>query len=86
VLIYLVYLNEKVQGSIGRMVDGDWLEGYTTIKGMDYVFSRVANRAKFASNILTATKDLVDLEDELTEGFHAFFPDMQAKVKEFCGC
>ncbi len=71
---------------MGRMVDGNWLDSYTTIEGMDYVFSRVAKRAKFDSNILTATKDLIELEDALNEGFHSFFPDMQTRVKEFCGC
>ena len=79
-------LPTKVQGSVLRMVEGNWLDSYTTISGMDYVFSRVALRAKFDSNILTATKDLIELEDALNEGFHAFFPDMQARVSEFCGC
>lgn len=82
----LIDLPEKVQGSLGRMVEGNWLDSYTTIRGMDYVFSRVALRAKFDSNILTATRDLLELEEALDEGFHAFFPDIQARVKEFCGC
>lgn len=82
----LSVLPEKVQGSLGRMIDGDWLQGYTTIEGMKYVFSRVAKRAKFASNILTATDDLIAIEDEMTELFHQFFPDIQKHVSEFCGC
>lgn len=81
-----VRLPEKVQGSLGRMVDGDWLKGYTTIDGMKYVFSRVAVRAKFDSNILTATDDLIALEDELTKLFHDFFPDIRKHVEDFCGC
>lgn len=76
-------LPEKVQGSLQRMAAGSWLDSYTTIEGMDYVFSRVAKRVKFDSNMLTATKDLLAHEDALHEGFHDFFPDIQAHVLDF---
>ena len=77
-------LPERVSGSLRRMVEGSWLDSYTTIEGMDYVFSRVAKRAKFDSNIITATQDLIKHEDALHEGFHNFFPDIQNHVLTFC--
>lgn len=79
-------LPEKVQDRITRMVEGNWLESYTTIKGMDYVFSRVAHRAKFDSNIVRATEDLIANKKAFNQDFNEFFPDIQAHVSAFCGC
>lgn len=67
-----------------RMLSGDWLEGYTTSKGMNYVFGRVAERAKFENNLADAMTDFYDHQDALQRDFDLFFPEIIEMVNDQC--
>ncbi len=68
-----------------KMVAGQWLRGYQSIAGIDYVFSRLKKRARFENNFEKAAKQLEAEYPSFEQTFYLFFPELQAYVKKMSG-
>jgi acyl carrier protein phosphodiesterase len=66
-----------------RMIADDFLLQYGTQEGIEKTFMRLARRAKFKSNFVTAFQDLEQNFDEINEGFLIFFPEIISEVKMY---
>jgi acyl carrier protein phosphodiesterase len=59
------------------MTSNNILEGYSTLIGIQRVFEGMDSRTKYQSNMSEAVVNLENHFDELTQLFHAFFPDLK---------
>lgn len=76
-------LPKKPKDRLTNMSNGDFISSYQSLGGLNYVFERMDNRAKFQSNFTAATKIVQEDETFFTEAFFTFFPDMISKAKIF---
>ena len=74
------YLPEPLQKRLPTMIANNWLTHYNTLEGVQFAFESIAKRAKFPSNIATATDDLVAHLDFFQAAFDNFFPDLLAEI------
>ena len=77
---------EYIQKRLLSMADHDWLENYTSIERMHYVFKRLKERTKFPSTLEEAAGDLERDYLSYEEEFNIFFPDVIAHVDSLCKC
>lgn len=73
---------ERLRSRINNMVTGDFLYRYTTIEGQLFAFSKMIQRARFQTGFENAVDVLKLHEQELSEHFNQFFPDMIAETKK----
>jgi len=59
---------------LAYMIKDDWLNSYTTIKGVDIACRGIARRTKFFSNMENASKSLEKHYGVLEQEFTQFFP------------
>jgi acyl carrier protein phosphodiesterase len=65
------------------MVNGDFLESYTTIEGLTFTLNRLERRLKFHSNLAFAVLDLKENLNQFTASFNLFFPEILEMTKHF---
>ena len=65
------------------MINGDFLESYTSIEGLTFTFHRLEKRLKFHSNLAFATLDLKKYINQFTQSFNLFFPELLDRTKDF---
>lgn len=73
----------KTKDKVERMVQGDFIRSYQSVKGIHSVFERMDNRTSFPSRFTDATEQLLADEEKYTQDFLHFFPMMQEKAKAF---
>ena len=71
----------RLAGRLTRMVADLWLENYQTYVGLQRTFSFIKRRSSFESQLHVATELLAPKEDELSELFLSFFPELVEAVK-----
>lgn len=75
---------ESMRPIIARMIAEDWLSTYATLDGLALTLSRMSMRfsERFDREVRLqdTLKDLSALRPDLTEDFHAFFPELIASV------
>lgn len=67
---------EKGQVIFSKMIEHNWLMGYSDLNRIHFSFQRLAQRTSFDNNLLQATSDLKLFEKELYSDFNLFFPDL----------
>lgn len=70
-------LPEPLRSNIDMMINDNWLMHYTTFYGLEKVFIRVKNKARFSGNFELATLSLARELPHLENDFSLFFPDLQ---------
>lgn len=75
-------LPPRLQNRIDRMINDDWLMGYTTFDGLEKTFERVGRMARFSGNFAAATRSLTNDLQFFAADFAAFFPDLEKFVLE----
>lgn len=70
----------SVEKKAHSMVTHKFLDAYTSKEGMNGVFRRVAERAKFPNEMLQAMDHLLDMRTEFDLEFHTFFAELQKFV------
>lgn len=85
-LKYLDIMPERLQGVLPRMVEDNWLVGYSKKQGIAFTFNRMKRRVskpQYLENILESMeRDF----DQLDEEFNLFFPDVIDYVRNECLC
>ncbi len=79
----LHYMSPVLQNRVAAMVAHNWLMGYTTLDGLDYVFMRMQQRLKFENSFQTAAKDIEQHLEALESDFLSFFGDLRSAVREY---
>jgi len=74
---------EKTRMKIERMVAGDFIQSYESMEGIHGVFLRMDRRTSFPSKFAEATLQLEEQEEQFTQDFLAFFPQMKLKAQAF---
>ena len=68
---------------IQRMIDQNFLEQYQSYDGLDFVFTKLSDRANFENKLTEVTIDLKIVENEVNFYFNRFFPDIIYEVENF---
>jgi acyl carrier protein phosphodiesterase len=76
----------KVQQRLPRMIEHDWLKGYSTYKGLQFTFDSLDRRTSFPSYFTKAVNHLKADQKAYNEEFLLFFPEVIAFVDESCRC
>jgi acyl carrier protein phosphodiesterase len=71
---------EKGQIIFSKMIEHNWLMGYSDLNRIHFSFQRLAQRTSFDNNLLQATSDLKLFEKQLYTDFNLFFPDLMEYV------
>lgn len=79
---YNVFPKSAAQKAL-TMVNGDFLESYTSIEGLTFTFHRLEKRLKFPSNLAFATLDLKEHLNFFTQKFNIFFPELLKFTRDF---
>ena len=66
-----------------RMIAHNWLTGYDSVESLQFVFSRMAERAAFPNRFHEAHEDLQRHGPELQEAFLDFYPQLFAHAQAF---
>jgi acyl carrier protein phosphodiesterase len=72
---------QRTQYMVGFMITYNWLGNYQTIGGIKQALIGLGRRAKFASNMENAYKNLLHDYDELDHDFEVFFPELVSYVE-----
>ena len=80
------YFPDAYKPKVDKMISGKFLRSCITYEGLEFTFRSINKRAKFSSNFLVAAEELKLIESEFDNLFNDFFPDLQAYVKQECGC
>ncbi len=75
---------EKLQKRLPAMIQHNWLLGYKSKEGLNFVFEKMEERSSFASKFGEAVYDLEQDFELYNEEFNAFFPDIIREVKSYC--
>lgn len=77
---YATQFPDRARYMLPYMIDGDWLQGYKEIEGINQALSGMSRRTRFDSKMEHASKDLQQFYPEFETEFLAFFP----KIQTFC--
>ncbi len=66
----------KMQKRLPRMIAANWLMGYGTISGLEFVFARMQERARFEAAFEAAPRHLLQHYEAFFEEFNLFFPEV----------
>ncbi len=72
----------RIAPRIRGMIMHEWLDVYQEKDTLQSVFDRVRKIARFDNNMDNAIHDLSNLEEELSECFLGFFPDLISEVRD----
>jgi acyl carrier protein phosphodiesterase len=85
-LKHLAIMPDRLQRVLPRMVEDNWLVGYSKKQGIAFTFDRMKRRVskpQYLDNILESMeRDF----DQLDEEFNLFFPDVINYVRDECLC
>jgi acyl carrier protein phosphodiesterase len=74
-------LPDKVLPLVERMAQQDWLTSYKERSNVDVAVRRIALRlSRGGDSLVAALDDLGRLDADLEQGFHTFFPQLEAYV------
>lgn len=76
-------LHPQVQMGLARMAQDDWLGSYATVEGIDAILKRMSHRLSRPNLLGDASPQLTAHLAGLREDFHAFFPQLQAHVRDW---
>lgn len=68
---------------VRRMIDRDFLKQYASREGMEFVFSKLAERANFENQFDNVFGEVLTIEKDIDALFNLFFPKIIHKVQEF---
>ena len=71
-------LPKKLQRQLPGMIKGNWLMSYELRSGLEFTFSKLAERVKFDNNLHSAVADFYQDFDLYEKEFLRFFPEIQA--------
>jgi acyl carrier protein phosphodiesterase len=83
---YLTIMPLRLHDRVPRMIADDWLVQYGTLAGIAFTFSRIQLRVSRPEYLNDTLLTLSEQEEQLTEEFTVFFPELAAAVKDFCAC
>lgn len=70
-------------GLVSKMIDRDFLKQYSSRDGMEFVFSKLAERANFENQFENVFGEILTVEKDIDDLFNLFFPSIIQKVQEF---
>jgi acyl carrier protein phosphodiesterase len=76
-------LHPQIALGLTRMAEDDWLGSYATVEGIDEILRRMSHRLSRPNLLGEAAPQLVAHLAGIREDFHAFFPQLQAHVREW---
>ncbi len=74
---------DRLLPTVEHMITGDFLHRYTTIEGQSFAFSKMNQRAKFHTGFEQAVNVLEKHNNDLSDHFNLFFPDMVGEMKKW---
>ena len=78
------HLPAGLSSNIQHMIDDDFLLAYDGIERARRSLGWMDKRTKFPSNFVELIKDIEENEEEFSQLFQEFFPDIISKVEGFC--
>ena len=75
-------LSKGARRIVPYMIEGNWLESYATMAGLQKVFRGMSRRARFANNMAYAPQDLQKHYQILEKQFLDFYPELQKASRE----
>lgn len=76
-------LDERIRLGLHHMAADDWLGSYASVAGIDVILKRMSRRLSRPNLLGEAGSELTEHYDGLREDFHAYFPQLQAHVREW---
>lgn len=70
-----------IAARLERMVELDWLDSYTSRRGMEFVFSRLTERTRQKKDFSKAVSLLYEHLDDYNREFNIFFPQLLEETK-----
>ncbi len=83
---YLELMPVRIHHQVTNMVKMRWLDVYTTIDGLNSTFHRLQKRTRFINNLTDAPSFLSKNQNQLSDHFNEFFPDVIKYVELKCNC
>jgi acyl carrier protein phosphodiesterase len=77
------FFPEKVGMMYRYMRRDNWLEGYATIKGIDWAFRGLSSRVKHENELDKGAEAISNLDSEFTNIFNNFLPDIKREVESW---
>ncbi len=76
----------KLQKRLPMMIEHKWLQAYGTDDGIRYTFKRLSERLSKPEYLDGVVDNLLGFNEEMTEEFNLFFPEVIEYVRENCNC
>lgn len=76
----------KLQKRLPMMIEHKWLQAYGTNDGIRYTFKRLSERLSKPEYLDGVVDNLLGFNEEMTEEFNLFFPEVIEYVRENCNC
>jgi acyl carrier protein phosphodiesterase len=76
----------KLQKRLPMMIEHKWLQAYGTDEGIRYTFKRLTERLSKPEYLDGVVDNLLRFNEEMTEEFNLFFPEVIEYVRENCKC
>ncbi|MFK8005586.1 MAG: ACP phosphodiesterase [Saprospiraceae bacterium] len=76
----------KLQKRLPMMIEHKWLQAYGTDEGIRYTFKRLSERLSKPEYLDGVVDNLLSFNEEMTEEFNSFFPEVIEYVRENCKC
>lgn len=65
-----------------RVITQQWFSSYQTLEGIGFALDRIAGRIRFNHAFYGSVEELITHQDEIENGFLAFFPELIQHVQE----
>lgn len=66
----------QLQFIVQHLLKYDWFHNYTSLEGIRQTLKGISQRSKFPNNIAESVIEFELFEEELTNDFHQFFPEL----------
>jgi acyl carrier protein phosphodiesterase len=77
---------DKVQLLTAVMIKDNFLDNYTSIKGLDFVFDKLNKRSRYEVNFKNVLAAIEKQNESINKAFNSFYPSIIKEVNVFCSC